>query len=256
MVARNLPAILALFSYVDWSARFSKLTRREKSYAHQLWISDSIEALALSRVELVILGIFWTFSETGYFAIASMFMGLVCQLAFQASPVLVVGFSGMGSQKRSVLYRAAFSYMALFALPISFGGAAISPVLMPLVFGDNFEPAVGSSIILMLGAGPAALSVIPWAYLAGCGHGRALLWLSIVTMFSSLLILLLAVPSGGVLAAAGVRAALEVLVFSRFCSNCCQGRRSIDSMDHFREDFSCTDTYYFVRVGHHGKLPE
>jgi O-antigen/teichoic acid export membrane protein len=214
MVVRYLPQGLRLPRYLNLRlpvAR-SSLTADMRSYGRQMWLSDLVDVVGLSRIEFLFLGFFFSTVEVGYFAAAMVFAGLVGQLTLQLSPALIVGFSAAGNlQDRQKLYRQSLRTVALFVFPMSLGGAAIIPELLPLLLGEEFRPAAAAASLLLGISLLPGLAVVPWGFLAGSGMGQKLLTVTLISAILSALLLALTVPFLGVMGAALVRAVIETV---------------------------------------------
>jgi O-antigen/teichoic acid export membrane protein len=219
-VARYLPQALRLRHYVgrDVSVSSAALTPEMISYGRYMWLSDLIEILVLSRVEFLFLGFFFSATGIGYFAAGLGLAGLIEQVMLQISPALIVSFSDAHAKGDHVALQAAYSrvirMVALVMLPISFGGAAIMPDLLPLIFGDAFEPAIPAAATLLAFVWIAGLSVIPWGMIGAAGRSGLLLRVQIVCGVLTIVLLSAMVPLAGLEGAAASRAAITSLTFT------------------------------------------
>ncbi|WP_196220616.1 lipopolysaccharide biosynthesis protein [Roseibium denhamense] len=217
MALRYVPQSCLLPGYFEWPWKRKKiqLSPAMRSYGRQIWLTDMIDLLALSRLELVVLGVFWSAETTGYFAVAIALFGIIGQITLQLSSVFIVGFSSQqsdeGQAEVSESYTAAVKALAGLLVPIAFGGAALMPVFVPLVFGSDFEPAVPAAMILMITSSWAAIAVIPWSYLAAKSHSQLLLRTMCLVAVGSIGLLFALVPTFGLFGAAIGRALAELL---------------------------------------------
>ena len=217
MAVRFLPQVLKLSSYVDSAARPdpASLSPEMRTYARQMWLSDLIDVILMTRIELALLGIFLSASDMGYFAVAAVFAGLVGQFALQISPALVVGFSSARGhpEKQASLFQNAMRFTALAVFPVAFGGAAIVPGFIAFVFGADFAPAAKPASLLLLSSAFTGIAVVPWAYLAAEGNSGKLLSTMIVLAIATIGLLSGAIVLAGLEGAALVRIAIELLSF-------------------------------------------
>ncbi|MBB4569213.1 lipopolysaccharide biosynthesis protein [Rhizobium leucaenae] len=218
-VARYLPQALQLRGYIDRSvpASSNALTPEMQRYGRYIWLSDLIEILVLSRVEFLFLGFFFSSTGIGYFAAGLGLAGLIEQVMLQISPALIVSFAdahAKGDQRAlQAAYGRVIRMVALVMLPISFGGAAIMPDLMPLIFGDAFEPAIPAAATLLAFVWLAGLSVIPWGMISASGRSDLLLRVQITSGLLTMLLLAAMVPLAGLEGAALARATIATLTF-------------------------------------------
>ncbi|CAN5185213.1 hypothetical protein BH10PSE12_BH10PSE12_21190 [soil metagenome] len=215
-VARYLPQALRIQGYVRTPAR--PFTPEMRVYGRNMWLSDLVEIMVLSRIEFLFLGLFFASAQIGYFAAGLALAGLIEQLALQISPALIVGFADAHARgDRAALesaYQRVIRVTALIILPVSLGGAAIMPALLPIIFGHLFGPAVPAAVILMAFVWPAALCVIPWGLISAVGHSHQILRVQLLSGLFTVLVLLAIVPWGGLEGAAWSRAAIGVLTFA------------------------------------------
>lgn len=218
-VARYLPQALQLKGYIDRAVKPSReaITPEMLHYGRYIWLSDLIEILVLSRIEFLFLGFFLSTTSVGYFAAGLGLAGLIEQVMLQISPALIVNFSEAHAKNDQRLLDAAYSrvirIVALVMLPISFGGAAIMPDLLPLIFGDAFQPAVPAAATLLAFVWLAGMSVISWGIIGAAGHSVLLLRVQITSGLLMILMLTALVPAMGLEGAALARATIVTLTF-------------------------------------------
>lgn len=218
-VARYLPQAIQLRHYVDRASPASPraLTTEMLRYGRYMWLSDLIEILVLSRIEFLFLGFFFSATDIGYFAAGLGLAGLIEQVMLQISPALIVSFADAHARGDQAALQNAYArvirIVALVMLPIGFGGAAIMPALLPLIFGDAFRPAIPAACTLLSFVWIAGLSVIPWGMIGAAGRSGRLLRVQIVSGLSTIAILSLLVPLAGLEGAAASRAAIVTLTF-------------------------------------------
>lgn len=219
-VARYLPQALKLRGYIDRGIKPSReaLTPEMLYYGRYIWLSDLIEILVLSRIEFLFLGFFLSSTSIGYFAAALGLAGLLEQVMLQISPALIVNFTEAHARNDqrmlNLAYRRVIRIIALIMLPISFGGATITPDLLPLIFGDAFEPAIPAAATLLAFVWLAGMSVIPWGIIGASGRSGLLLRVQITSGISMILSLTALVPLMGLEGAALARATIVTLTFT------------------------------------------
>ena len=214
---RHLPQALDLRRYVGRSAPADKnLPRDVALYARNNWFSGSIFALFGARIELAIIGFFFTFTQVGYYSIGLTMSGMVVQFAVFSLAFVIPQLGVLHDQKDdraiAVAFEGTIRWLAIVIAPVAIGGASIAPVLIPLVFGEDFRPAVWPAVILLGFSIAQALSaVISRAILAKDRSADELrmtiAWCAITTVA-----LLLVVPSFGQMGAAAARAAASILL--------------------------------------------
>ncbi|MFK0163471.1 oligosaccharide flippase family protein [Rhizobium sp. NPDC090279] len=219
-IARYLPQALKLRGYIDPTIKYSReaLSPEMLRYGRYIWFSDLIEILILSRIEFLFLGVFVSPTSIGYFAAGLGLASLIEQIMLQISPALIVNFTEVhargNQQALDAAYGRVIRIVALIMLPISMGGAIIMPELLPLIFGDAFEPAVPVAVTLLAFVWLAGMSVIPWGIISASGHSAILLRVQITSAIATILLLTVLVPSLGLEGAALARAVIVTLTFA------------------------------------------
>ncbi|MFG1230265.1 lipopolysaccharide biosynthesis protein [Xanthobacter wiegelii] len=209
---RYLPQALVLPAYLERGD--AAPSPGMQAYARNLWLSDLIEIVFLTRVEFLFIGYWLGEASIGFFAAGLAIASPIEQIVLQIAPALLLGFVAAGraatSERLTAAYSNAFRFVALAILPVCVGGAAILPAVLPLAFGELFRPAIGPSIIIMLAVVPSVLSVVPWSLLAATERARPLLAVQIVLAIGTTVILAFAVPYLGLWGAAAARLTLSI----------------------------------------------
>lgn len=219
-VARYLPQALKLRAYIDRGTKPSReaLTPEMQRYGRYIWLSDLIEILVLSRIEFLFLGFFLSSTSIGYFAAGLGLAGLIEQIMLQISPALIVNFTEAYARNDQQMLNAAYGrvirIVALVMLPISFGGAAIMPDLLPFIFGEAFEPAIPAAATLLAFVWLAGMSVVPWGIIGATGRSILLLRVQITSGILMILLLIALVPLMGLEGAALARATVVTFTFA------------------------------------------
>lgn len=102
--------------------------------------------------------------------------------------------------------------MAFLIVPICFGTAAVSPVLLPLLFCEDFGPAVPIAIVLVAFSGPGVLAPSAKNLLFGLDRGLLLLNSNLFGLVLLLGAGLLIVPEFGLPGAAWSRGNVHLAV--------------------------------------------
>ncbi len=140
------------------------LARDVGRYRRFSWAANVCNTFVWSRIEILFLQVFWSYSEVGWFSVALALSALASQ-----GPLLLTGaFLPMFAQKHGQADRAglqsAFSsgtrVLAMLAFPACFGMAAVVPVLVGLLYRPEFEPAVPAAIIISAAAAFTITTVI------------------------------------------------------------------------------------------------
>lgn len=130
----------------------SALRRRVWKFTFNTWLAMVVSAFVWSRVEIFFLERYWNVHEVAMFTVGLTFANMVQQVAALFSGAFMAHFSGLiGDGNHELIqrhYETATRLTAFVLIPLAFGGAAIMPVILPLLFGLKFTPAVPNAMIL------------------------------------------------------------------------------------------------------------
>ncbi len=222
---RHFPQALAVRGYLRADdGRRARFTPELWKYARHNWIEYSLTVALGAWAELAILGLSFSFMEVGYYSIGLNMNGLVLQLAIFLLAILIpyLGSLHDSDDHASLVegYQRSLRWLGIVLAPVCFGGAAIVPVLVPSVFGREFEPAVNISEIMILFSFPAALSFVAGRTMLARRLSGDHMKISIVRGLVSIVLMLALVPIYGALGTAWIKAVLSVATFAFFMWYC------------------------------------
>ena len=132
------------------------LRRRVMKFAVNTWMAMVVSAFVWSRMEIFFLERYWNPHEVAMFTVGLTFAMMIRQAAQMFSGAFMSHFSELvGMENRKAIqkhYETATRLIAYAVFPLSMGGAAIMPVLLPLMFGAEFAPAVPNAMVLIAGS--------------------------------------------------------------------------------------------------------
>ena len=133
-----------------------ELRRRVWKFSVHTWLALVVSAFVWSRMEIFFLDRYWNAHEVAMFTVALSFALMVRQVAQLFSGAFMAHFAHLsGDGNHDVIqrqYATATRLMAFLVVPMAFGGAAIMPALIPLLFGPEFAPAVPNAMVLTAGS--------------------------------------------------------------------------------------------------------
>ena len=196
-----------------------ELRARVRSFALASWGGYVLSAFAASRMEIFFLEHYWSSQEVGLFAVSLTMANLVAQ-----GPTLLTGAllpfvseaRGRGSAEIGQLYATSLRMMALLVFPLCLGTAAVSPQLLPLLFGQHFADSVPIAAVLVVAGLLVALSTIAVTFLAAMEAVRFSLVTGALSAVLTVVVGLALVPSFGAPAAAAGRAFIQAVVTAMF----------------------------------------
>lgn len=230
-VFRHLPQALSLRKYLTPPSKdVEPVTPAMATYARNAWASGGLTALLGSRVELAIIGLFINLTAVGHYAIASTMAGMVIQLSYFLVAPLVPLFSHHNDNgdhaSLAKSYQRSLLGLALVLAPICFGGAAVSPVLIPQLFGEDFSDSVDLSIVLLAFVFASGMITVPYRLMLAREKSGAVLRLSIYEGIACVGLLLTVVPFFGSMGAAWVKG-LTGTASCLFCLWYCHSRLGV-----------------------------
>ena len=186
-------------------------------FAFFTWLAASVSLLAWSNAELYFLKRFRNLDDVAMFGVGASLAMVPTRVSALLSGALLPYFSalggGDGDRTLEATYRRATRLIALVSAPGSLMLAAAAPILVPFFYGQTFMMAIPTTMVL------AACAVLGFA-----NPGTAVLYAAGRPQFIAAggvaggLILVagcwLAVPSGGPLAAAYVRAGVQLALIA------------------------------------------
>jgi len=219
-LVRHLPQGLAIRKYlkVNPGVAQTTVTDQMRRYGRNTWISGALNVFVRTRIEFLFIGWFFTITEVGYFAAGMTFNSLIIQFAMYMLAGITPGFGRLHDTGKdaqfALTYQRALRWMSLILMPACFGGAAIMPALLPLMFGSDFVPAVQMSVVLTLFTIPQALTLIPLSAIQAREKDQTMLYATAVSAVILIVLNLAITPFFGGEGAAWIRAGVNVLTLA------------------------------------------
>lgn len=191
-----------LFTWIasDWMPRLYWSTRELPSMlAHGMRLMGAALLAGLSmRVPDLVLGSLVGPAAVALYRVGARgFEALYQLIVVPLSAATTGGFSRIADkQTTGGAYVRATKFAALIAYPTFFGAAAIAEPFVRIVFGVEWEASARIMAIISLTAGPAVLGYMLYPALTALGRTHAILWISIGSVVSSIVVCLVATPGG------------------------------------------------------------
>lgn len=185
-------------------------------FALASWATGVLGALVFGRTEILFLEHYTGLGAVGFFTAAVT----VAEMAVQLPPLLLSAllprFSeqhGLGAQDdMQRLYRTMTALIAMLIVPLCLGLAAIAPVLVPLLFGAEFNDSVPVASVLLVAAAISSLGVTTFYLLQSVGKTGFLLLSNGIGLVGTIVLGFILVPRYGLIGAAWSRGAVQVSV--------------------------------------------
>lgn len=188
---------------------------RVRRFAAWVWLSAIISAFVWSRMEIVFLERWTNAAEVGYFAVALRLTGVATMIPMMLGTAFLPHFAeAFGAEDQKTVrtgYAAGTRFLALLAFPMCLGLAAVAPVAVPFVYGEEFLPAVPHTRVLSLCACLSFVAVGS-ALIHGAGRPQVLVKWGAVGAVLMVGLLLAFVPTSGALGASWARLTVQLFI--------------------------------------------
>ena len=158
-----------------------------------------LTAFFASRMEVFFLERSWGSHAVGLFTVSLTLANLATQGPLLLTGALLPRLSGhIGRDEEAEarqVYATSVSLMGLLVFPACLGMAAIAPVLLPLMYGRDFDAAVPTATILLAASALVATASVAAVYLIAVERTRFLLAAAVAGAALSILAGLTIVPS-------------------------------------------------------------
>lgn len=192
-----------------------ELKKRVARFCWQTWAICLVSAVAWSRMEVFFLQRSWGAEAVGLFTVSLTLSQLATQVPLLFLGALTPLLSSQQGDDRIAkmrdIYLTATRLLALFVLPACIGLLAITPVLLPAVFGDAFAPATPVAVVLVGASAFSAMASVATTYLYAMERTRFPLVISGACAFLSIVAGLTVIPAYGATGAALARAATQAM---------------------------------------------
>jgi O-antigen/teichoic acid export membrane protein len=191
------------------------LRQRVLRYSIQTWAAAVVSLFAWSRLEVFFLDQSWGKHGVAMFTVALTLAQLATQGPTLLGSALVPHFSELAGadQLESIksTYAMATRILAFVAFPLCFGMAAVSPVLLPLLFGRAFADAVPNAMVLIPFAAIGAVAGVGSAMVYALERSRFIAVSGIASAVLALGAFVWAIPVWGAWGAVWARGLVQLV---------------------------------------------
>jgi O-antigen/teichoic acid export membrane protein len=207
------PLLIGLAGAVaDGSRPDASVLRRLRSYALHSWLASSAGLVAWSRLEFVFLKGHGS-ANVAVYAVALAVSQLGLQPATILGNAMIPHFGELASGGRSDTSKETFAavtrVMAALSLPLCLGLAALTPALVPGVFGPGFTGAIAPAAILVAAASLVAIAPAATAVTYAEERNRYIATATISGALVAIAGFVIVIPRFGAIGAALVRATVQ-----------------------------------------------
>jgi O-antigen/teichoic acid export membrane protein len=182
------------------------------TYTSNAWIGHIASAVVWGRVEIFFIERYWNSYEVGLFSAGITLSSMAIYAPLLLRGAFLPHFANLlGAEDRSNIehtYGAGTRILSLLAFPLGLGGAAIVPVLLPFLYGDQFGPAVPMAVVL-LGFSCLTFGGVGSALVYGIGYSRFVAFAEGLGGIIAIAACFLIIPSHGAWGAVWVRAGVQ-----------------------------------------------
>ncbi len=212
----SLPLLLLIFSVLkpDRGTRDpSPMLKQEFwTYTSNAWIGHIVSAVVWGRVEIFFIEKYWNSYEVGLFSAGITLSSMAIYAPLLLRGAFLPHFANLlGAEDRSNIeytYAAGTRVMTLLAFPLGLGGAAIVPVLLPFLYGEQFRPAVPMAVVL-IGLSCLTFGGVGSALVYGIGYSRFVAFAEGLGGVIAIAVCFLVIPIHGAWGAVWVRAGVQ-----------------------------------------------
>jgi O-antigen/teichoic acid export membrane protein len=176
-----------------------------------------LSTLMTTRLEILFLEWSWGTTAVGLFTVSLTLANMACVPMFLCTALLPHLSSLVGEdalERTRETYRYSLRLLALIVLPGCLGLAAITPVLLPSIYGPAFRDAVPSAMLLITFSACITLSTVPMTFLLAREQGRLVITVSAIGAAITILSGLTLIPLFGTIGGAVGRALMHAVVFA------------------------------------------
>ena len=190
--------------------------RRTIRYARFAGAAAVANSFVWSRIEIFFLDRYWGREEIAFFSIALMLSSMASQ-----GPALLTGaflphFAEKSGSHDHAAMKTAFasgtSMIALLAMPACLGMAAIAPAVVPMLYGEEFRPAVPAAMIIAALSTVSVSTVIATHLVQALERSDFIFYTAILGAGLSIAGGFLLVPEFGLIGAAVSRSVVQVIM--------------------------------------------
>jgi O-antigen/teichoic acid export membrane protein len=187
-----------------------------RHYQRFAWAANVCNIFVWSRIEIFLLQYFWGPREVGLFSIALALSALASQ-----GPMLMTGsFLPLLSERHGKGDHAglqrAFSggtrLLAMFAFPACMGMVAILPIVVEIIYGSQFAPAVPAAMMVCAAAAISVTAVIGTHLVSALARSDFIFYTSLLGAFLSVIVGLSIIPPLGLVGAAIARSTTQIIM--------------------------------------------
>lgn len=216
IAASILPAVLSLQLVRRRSPIPHELKMRMLRFAPLSWAIMIVAGPVWHRAELFFLQRYWGMESVGLFSVGIALSGIATLLPSLMMGGVLPHFGGLIgrdaiSEMKSTYWQAT-RLISLVVFPACFGMAAVTPALVPLLYGGQFETAIPAVMIVAAGSAIVFAAGVNANVLLSFERGKLLLASNIVGFAIMVAAGLLVIPAYGIVGAALSRTAVQTAV--------------------------------------------
>jgi O-antigen/teichoic acid export membrane protein len=194
----------------------AELHRRVLRYAAYCWAGALASSLIWSRVEVAFLSTYFGSHDAGLFSVGATLAAMATQ-----GPMLLTGgllpyfAENIGAQNHEAIREGMATgtrLIAFIVLPMCLGTAAITPELLPMIYGAEFEVAVPAATLLVASAALGACGLVATQVVFANERSDFVFLCNLGGVALAMFVGFFIIPAFGVMGAAWGRVAVQLLM--------------------------------------------
>jgi O-antigen/teichoic acid export membrane protein len=212
------PILIAFRPMLKRAAVDRELRKRVVRFCNYAWVSQLIETLVWSRAELFFVARYWGAELAGLYSVGLSLVNMAVLLpTLMANPLLPYFSEQAGGKSFDDLratYTSATVLIGFIVIPTCFGLATICPVIIPLVFGEQFSPATLSAMIIVASASVSLIANPAAKLIFVMERGSIFIWSNSIGSVLLVALGVVVIPDWSILGAALARLVSQLAVVS------------------------------------------
>jgi O-antigen/teichoic acid export membrane protein len=213
-----IPLLLFLKEFRMARGPVSPAVARTMRFASSAWLFLILHNLVWTRAEIVFIEVYWGAEVVGLFAaglgLASLSSLLPVVLSGALLPYLSEQSGPDAPKQKQFAFSSMVTILAMIVFPACFGMAAITPELLPFLFGAAFADAVPSAMVLVSTAALAVIAICSKDLLFSIDRGFGLLFSNALGLVVIVVGGFVVIPFFGLMGAAWLRLAAHFVVIA------------------------------------------
>ncbi len=180
----------------------SDLSSKLFKFSASVFVIMVLDSIVWERFGILFLSIFSTPTEIAYYNVAFILSSRTMILLPGALtgillPAMSEVYGGGNREELAKVHSNSTRYLAMLSFPLCLGGIAIAQQLLPVLYGQSYQPAVLLFDILLIGGAVGFISTSSSSLLYGTELQRIVVWVGVFAALVNIVICRISVPVWG-----------------------------------------------------------